>query len=147
MSVNFDGNQCRIHLKHFSQPWETILWQSKAMQRFIPHATHTTHIVLLQYSHGREVAPHKLHVPCSSDPSPCQTCSCKSRCLLHKTSPPYPHQEHFCLLPGKQHIPSFLPCAGSPHVQLSAAVKAVMGKDRRAELGCYCCHCWTWKPW
>lgn len=118
--------------------------QNKATQRFIPH---TTHIPQSSSSstHTEEKwlpSPSKLCVPCLPEPPPP---SCGSRCLLQKTSPPHSHQEHSCPLPSKQLIPSFLPCAGSSQTHLSAAVWVVMGKERRAELGCCCCHCW--KPW
>lgn len=75
-----------------------------------------------------EELPWKLHVPCSLNPSPYQICLCGSRCLLQKTSPPYPHQEHSCAVPSKQFIVSFLPCSGSPHTHLSAALMSCDGQ-------------------
>ena len=121
--VIFDGNRCRIHVKHFSQPWETVLWNRARQHRGSYPTLHTPLPSSSSSTHTEEKwlpSPCKLHVPCSPDPS--QTCSCESRCLLQKMSPPHAHQEHSCPLPGKQLIPSFLPCAGSPHAHLSAAV-------------------------
>lgn len=143
--VSFDGNQCRIHLKHFSQLWEAILWNRTRQHRGSYPTLHTSpnrpHPVLIRKRSGSHPQANSVSPASQSPPPP----SCGSRCLLQKTSPPHSHQEHSCPLPSKQLIPSFLPCAGSSQTHLSAAVWVVMGKERRAELGCCCCHCW--KPW
>lgn len=107
--VSFDGNQCRIHLKHFSQLWEAVLWNRTRQHRGSYPTLQTSPTLSSSSTHTEEKwfpSPSKLCVPCLPEPS---LSSCGSRCLLQKTSPPHSHQEHSCPLPSKQLIPSFLP--------------------------------------
>lgn len=71
--VSFDGNQCRIHLKHFSQLWEAILWNRTRQHRGSYPTLHTSpnrpHPVLIRKRSGSHPQANSVS-PASQSPPP-----------------------------------------------------------------------------